>query len=228
MTKDVQLEPRPLNEEIEFILHTAGTYLEKVPAKKDILSMFAGIRPLVKSGDAKNTVAMSRDHTIHISKSGLLTIAGGKWTTYRQMAKECVDHAVALADLAMVPCGTEELNIHGYHKRPERYGEFAIYGADAPAVEELIRTDPGRGERLHPKLSTRAGEVLWAVRFEAARTVDDFLARRTRCLLLNARAARESAPTVASLMAAELGRDQHWVQEQIKEFEKISEIYLPP
>ena len=224
---EIELEPRPMAEEIDFILETAGHYLEKVPSRLDILSVFTGIRPLVKTADEKNTAALSRDHIIHISDSGLLTVAGGKWTTYRLMAKVCVNYALSLAGLESKPCITEQLNIHGFHKMPEKFGEFALYGSDAPAVQDLVRADPIREERLHPALPARVGEVIWAVRFEAARTVDDFLARRTRSLLLNARAASETAPKVASIMAKELGRSHKWASDQIKSFRKISRIYLP-
>jgi len=224
---EIELEPRPMAEEIDFILETAGQYLEKVPSRQDILSVFAGIRPLVKTADEKNTAALSRDHIIHISKSGLLTIAGGKWTTYRLMAKVCVNYALSLAGLESKPCITEQLNIHGFHKTPEKFGEFALYGSDAPAVQDLVRADPIREDRLHPALPARVGEVIWAVRFEAARTVDDFLARRTRSLLLNARVASETAPKVASIMAKELGRGHKWENEQTESFRKISKIYMP-
>ena len=220
------LEPCPLDEEIEFILETAGIYLDKAPSRGDILSVFTGVRPLVKMGEAKSTAALSRDHTIHISNSGLLTIAGGKWTTYRQMAKDCVNYAADLAGLAPRPCATERLNIHGFHKTPEKFGDLALYGADAPAIQDLFRADPTRKELLHPDMKARVGEVIWATRFEAARTVDDFLARRTRSLLLNARAAREMAPKVATLMAKELGRNQEWANEQVEAFNRISGLYL--
>ena len=224
---EIDLEPLPMAEEIDFILETAGHYLEKIPSSKDILSVFTGIRPLVKTADEKNTAALSRDHIIHISNSGLLTIAGGKWTTYRLMAKVCVNYALSLAGLESKPCITEQLNIHGFHRTPEKFGEFALYGSDAPAVQDLVRGDPIRQDRLHPALPARVGEVIWAVRFEAARTVDDFLARRTRSLLLNARAAGETAPKVASIMAKELGRGHKWTRDQIESFRKISRIYLP-
>ncbi len=224
---NIELEPRPMAEEIDFILETAGHYLEKIPSRQDILSVFTGIRPLVKTADEKNTAALSRDHIIHISNSGLLTIAGGKWTTYRLMAKACVNYALSLAGLESKPCITEQLNIHGFHKTPEKFGEFALYGSDAPAVQDLVRADPIRQDRLHAALPARVGEVIWAVRFEAARNVDDFLARRTRSLLLNARAASETAPKVASIMAKELGRSHKWAKDQIESFRKISRIYLP-
>jgi glycerol-3-phosphate dehydrogenase len=224
---EIELEPRPMAEEIDFILETAGEYLEKIPSREDILSVFTGIRPLVKTGDGKNTAALSRDHIIHISNSGLITIAGGKWTTYRLMAKICVNYALSLAGLESKPCVTKQLNIHGFHKTPEKFGELALYGSDAPAIQDLMRADPIRKERLHPELPARVGEVIWAVRFEAARTVDDVLARRTRSLLLNARAASETAPKVASIMAKELGRDHKWESEQVDLFRKISKLYLP-
>jgi glycerol-3-phosphate dehydrogenase len=224
---ETELEPRPTTDEIDFVLETAGAYLEKDPTREDILSVFTGIRPLIKSGNETNTAELSREHIIHISNSGLLTIAGGKWTTYRLMAKLCVNHALSLADLESRPCETKMLNIHGYHKTPEKFEEYAFYGSDAPVIQDLMRSDHEHKEKLHPALRARVGEVIWAVRFEAARTVDDFLARRTRSLQLNARAAREMAPRVASLMAKELGRDDKWEREQIESFHKISENYLP-
>jgi glycerol-3-phosphate dehydrogenase len=224
---DTSLEPQAFAEEIDFILETAGMYLQKAPSRKDILSLFAGIRPLVRASDDKNTASLSRDHTIIISNSGLLTVAGGKWTTYRQMAEDCVRHAATLAGLEAIPCATKRLNIHGYHKSPQKFGALSLYGSDAPAIQDLLRVDTARKEPIHPALAALGGEVVWAVRFEAARTVDDFLARRTRSLFLNARAAVEAAPKVAALMAAELGHDAQWEKEQIAAFEKISRRYLP-
>ena len=170
---------------------------------------------------------LSRDHTILISSSGLLTIAGGKWTTYRQMAETCVNHAATLAGLESVPCVTKRLNIHGYHKSPQKFGSLALYGSDAPAIQDLIRADVSRRERLHPDLAVLAGEVLWATRFEAARTADDFLARRTRSLFLNARAAMLMAPKVAALMAKELGKNRQWEIDQVESFQRLGKKYLP-
>ncbi len=221
------LEPKPFQEEIDFIIETASEYLERKPSRTDILSVFTGIRPLVKADGTVSTAALSREHTIHISSSGLLTITGGKWTTYRTMAREAVDHAATLADLETRPCPTKDLRIHGYCAEPEALGEFQAYGADAPALEQLCRSKPQWNERLHPALPVRAGEVIWSVRHEMARTVDDFLARRCRALFLNARAAVEMAPRVAALMAAELGRNEQWQRDQVGEFERIARNYLP-
>ncbi len=221
------LEPSPLPEEIDFVLETAGEYLQKAPSRNDILSVFTGIRPLVKQSDDKNTAALSRDHVILISNSGLLTMAGGKWTTYRQMAETCVDHAATLAGLESKPCATRQLNIHGYHKNSQKFGDLALYGSDAPAIQDFLRADRLRQEPLHADFSVLAGEVVWATRFEAARTVDDFLARRTRCLFLNARAAAQSAPKVARLMAQELENTKQWENEQVESFCRIGARYLP-
>ncbi|HYV03638.1 MAG TPA: glycerol-3-phosphate dehydrogenase/oxidase [Blastocatellia bacterium] len=220
------LEPRPLEEEIEFILETAGQYLEKPPSRSDVLSVFVGIRPLVKSGNAGNTSALSRDHTIHIDGSGLLTIAGGKWTTYRNMAEDCVNQAATLARLPEKPCVTKDLNIHGFHRQAEKFGSLKLYGSDALAIQDLIRSDPSRGEALHAALPYCGAEVIWATRTEMARTVEDVLARRTRALFLNARAAIEMAPRVAELMAKELVRDNAWKSEQIRSFRELANGYL--
>ena len=220
------LEPRPLEEEIEFILETASQYLEKAPARSDVLSVFVGIRPLVKSGNATNTSALSRDHTIHIDSSGLLTIAGGKWTTYRNMAEDCVNQAATLARLPEKQCVTRDLNIHGFHRQAEKFGSLRLYGSDALAIQDLIHSDPDRGEPLHPALPYCGAEVIWATRSEMARTVEDVLARRTRSLFLNARAAIEMAPRVAELMAKELGRDDAWESEQVRSFEQLAKGYL--
>jgi glycerol-3-phosphate dehydrogenase len=223
---ETPLEPVALDQEIEFMLETAGLYLEKKPARADILSVFAGIRPLAKSREGANTAALSRDHMIHIDKSGLLSIAGGKWTTYRNMAQGCVDQAATLANLPDKPCVTRSLNIHGCHANAATFGPLAFYGADAPAIGGLA----GANVNLDPELPYVEAEVTWAAREEMARTVEDVLARRTRALFLNARAAVRMAPRVAALLAGELGRDARWQEDQVKAFNKVAAGYLiqPP
>jgi glycerol-3-phosphate dehydrogenase len=222
-----ELEPRPLPEEIDFILETTEGYLARQPARSDILSAFAGIRPLVKSGDHGSTSALSRDHSIMVSNAGLLSIAGGKWTTYRKMAEDCVDHAIPIGGLEERPCLTRELRIHGCPTHQEDLGELDDYGSDAPFLLQLITDRPELAARLHEALPIRAVQVVWAVRREMARTVDDVLARRTRALQLNARAAQAMAPEVARIMAAELGRDAEWEQSQVRAFTTLAEGYLP-
>ena len=216
------VEPRPLDEEIEFILDTAKRYLTRPPSRADVLAVYVGLRPLVK-GDGK-TSALSRDHVIHVDTSGLLTITGGKWTTYRHMAEDCVDHAITLGKLRDEPCPTRNLRIHGYMRDAEELGHLAVYGTDADAIRTLAH-DPVLAARLHPELPYIAAEVIWAARAEMARTVEDVLARHTRALFLNAQAACEMAEQVARLLAAELDHDNAWVEAQVKEFQELAGQY---
>ena len=223
---ELKLEPKAFDEEIDFILHTSQKYLHKAPTRGDILSVFAGIRPLVKEGRATNTAALSRGHTIEINNAGLLTVTGGKWTTYRRMAEDAVNHAIMLADLPEKPCLTKELKIHGFSEDTSQPGEFSFYGSDAREIKKMIEADKSLGEKLHPALLYTVAEVVWAVKNEMARTVEDVLARRTRALFLNARAAIEMAPAVAHIMAKELDQDEHWQAQQIDSFTKIAQNYL--
>jgi glycerol-3-phosphate dehydrogenase len=222
----IQLEPRPMEEEIDFILTNAAQYLTKQPSRSDVLSVFAGLRPLVKVGDAKSTAALSRDHTILISNSGLLTIAGGKWTTYRKMAQDAVDQAETMAGFEERRCTTEHLQIHGWTKQKIDAPSLRVYGADAAAIQELAEAEPALAEKLHPELPYIAAEVVWAVRQEMARTIEDVLARRTRALLLGARASIEAAPKVAELMARELGADEKWKSDSVAKFEAVAQGYV--
>ncbi len=223
---DLPLEPLPLPEEIDFLLRHARRYLTKDPLTRDIKSVFAGIRPLVKAEDDKATATLSRDHTILISKSGLLTITGGKWTTYRKMAEDTVNHAAMLAGLEERPCTTENLQLHGSQQNVEATQPFAMYGADAASLQRLVLTDATLAQPLHVDLPYLAGEVVWAVRQEMARTVEDVLARRTRALLLDARASIAIAPRVAALMAKELGHDENWQKQQVKAYEELAKGYV--
>jgi glycerol-3-phosphate dehydrogenase len=220
------LEPVAMEQEIEFVLETAGQYLEKAPRREDVLSVFAGIRPLVRSSNSIATAALSRDHVIHIDTSGLMSIAGGKWTTYRHMAEDCVDQAATLAQLPECACVTHHLKIHGFHADAGQFGDLAVYGSDATEIRKLIKADPKLGRKLYPTLPNTAAEVIWAVRHEMARTVEDALARRMRVLFLNARAALEMAPTVAELMASELDWDRGQKEKQLMAFQAIGRNYV--
>ncbi|MFT4112055.1 glycerol-3-phosphate dehydrogenase/oxidase [Silvibacterium sp.] len=220
-------EPLPFAEEIEFVLETAGEYLSRRPTREDVLSVYVGIRPLVKAAgsDSGKTSALSRDHTIHIDTSGLLTIVGGKWTTYRHMAEDTVNHCITLGNLADNPCVTRELHIHGYLQDSSTLGGLAVYGADAEDIRALVQKDSSLGKQLHPALPMIAAEVVWAVREEMARNLEDVLSRRNRALLLNAHAAVEMAPEVARLMAAELDKPASWAQEQVDSFNELARQY---
>ena len=224
------LEPVAMEQEIEFILATAAQYLTKAPTRDDVLSVFAGIRPLVGAGagttSAVRTAALSRDHVIHIDRSGLVTVCGGKWTTYRHMAEDCVDQAATLAQLPEKPCVTHHLNIHGFHSAAKQFGPLAVYGSDAYEIRKLVDADAGLGERLHPALPYVKAEVVWAARHEMARTVEDILARRTRALFLNARAALGMAPAVADLMASELTWDDSTRTQQLATFREVASNYV--
>lgn len=222
-----EIEPRAHEQEIEFILETARNYLENPPRREDILSVFAGIRPLVKADNAQNTAALSRDHTIEIDKANLLTITGGKWTTYRRMAEDAINQAAALAGLPAKKCVTENLKIHGAVELKKDTEDLSIYGADAAEIRKIIAENPELGEKLHADLPYRKAEIIWAVRNEMAETVEDVLARRTRALFINARAAMEIAPQVAELMAEESGKKsaEIWIQEQIQIFGETAQHY---
>ena len=161
---EATLEPSAQEEEIEFILKTAGQYLHKAPSRADVLSVFTGIRPLVTGGKASNTAALSRDHTIRIDASGLLSIAGGKWTTYRHMAEDCVNQAATLGQLPERACVTRQLNIHGFHPHPEKFGQLSFYGSDAAAIRELMEKVPELAQPLTRELPYVGAEVVWAGR----------------------------------------------------------------
>jgi glycerol-3-phosphate dehydrogenase len=221
--------PLPFEEEIQFILDTAAQYLSRPPKRSDVLSVYVGIRPLVKAnGASMKTSSLSRDHTIHVDNSGLLTIVGGKWTTYRHMAEDCVNHAITLGELKDVPSGTHDLKIHGYKEGVESLDSLGVYGSDGEKILALAAADKRLSQRLHPELPYIAAEVIWAVREEMARNVDDVLSRRTRALFLNARAAIDMAPGVAKLMAEELGTKQDWIDQQLQQFDDLARKYLLP
>jgi len=223
----VELEPSPMEQEIDFILETAGQYLDRPPGRQDILSAWAGIRPLVRSAAGASTASLSRDHSIHIDPSGLLTIAGGKWTTYRRMAEDCVNQAAVLAELEERPCVTRHLRVHGYHHHSAKFAHLSVYGSDALPILDMVRAHPERGAALSVSLPYLEAEVIWAARWEMARSVEDVLARRTRALQLNARAALEMAPRVAELLARELGRDSAWQSREVSEFAAMAANYIP-
>ncbi len=194
-------EPRALEQEIDFILRTAAGYLAKPPCRHDILSVFTGIRPLLRSAAASSTASLSREHAIVTDAAGMITVTGGKWTTYRKMAEDTVDKAVEMSGFENRACRTKNLPI------------------EAPPEAER------GGGRLHSNLPYTRSDVLRAVRSQMARTVEDVLSRRTRALLLNARAAVEISEPVAEIMAEELGKDDHWCVEQVRQFTELSETY---
>ena len=222
----ISTEPRALEEEREFLMKHAARYLTRDPQPSDVLSIYAGLRPLVKHAGAKNTAVLSRDHTILISDSGLITITGGKWTTYRQMGEDVVNRAEEVAGIGKHPCETETLRLHGWTEEQSSAMHWNVYGADAGEIEALIKADASLAETIHPRLEYTKAEIVWQVRKEMARTVEDVLARRTRALLLDARAAIEAAPVVAQIMAQELGKDAAWMAGSVAQFGDLARGYV--
>ncbi|WP_430973638.1 FAD-dependent oxidoreductase [Sunxiuqinia rutila] len=222
------LEPCALEEEVDFILDQAGQYLSKQPTRSDVLSVFAGLRPLAAptNGDDQKTKEISRSHKIYQADSGLLTITGGKWTTYREMAEEVVDRAIGIGDLPARSCVTADMKLHGYAVQEPESGWDYVYGSDREKLRLLEQADATNKELLHPDYTFRVSHVLWAVREEMAQTVEDVLARRVRALFLDARAAIEMAPRVAAILASELGKSNEWVNEQVTTFNRLAKCYL--
>ena len=207
-------EPKPFPQEIEFLLQTLEEYCGRRPSPSECLSVFAGIRPLAKGNKQQATKKLSRDHTIEVSGSGLVTITGGKWTTYRHMAEDCVDQVSKLAGLEFAPTRTQNIRLDRTQADRERLTINDSTGNqnDVPILKSL-------------KISKN--DLICGVRFEFARTVEDLLSRRTRALFLNVEAAKTLAPMAAGILADELGRDETWKRAQIDAFHELAKTYSP-
>ena len=222
--KKCEYEPKALDEEISFILSTLNNYLNKHVLRSDILSVFVGLRPLsISKNNHKKTREISRGHKILISDSNLISITGGKWTTFRKMAEETIDKVISLGMLEEKKCLTDNIKIHGAEIVDLPH---SIYGSDFKYIKKLSMEHPEYSEKIHPTLKYTKAEVVWSIRNEFARTVEDVLARRTRALFLNAQASVAAAPVVAKLLAKELEKDENWVQNQIKVFSELAENYI--
>jgi len=221
------LEPKALETEVDFVLSNANAYLTKRVSRKDVLSVFAGLRPLAAPKDtSEKTKEISRSHKIIVSDSGLLSIIGGKWTTYRRMAQDTINKAIKLKMLPDRECVTHRLKIHGAIETNDRSNHLYVYGSDISAITTLILEAPELGDKIHLDFPYLKAEVVWAVRFEMARTVEDVLARRVRMLFLNARVAVEAVPIVAALIARELLKEANWEKQQVAHFKKIAQQYI--
>ncbi len=219
------LEPVALDKEVQFILSTMRQYMTNAPDEKDVLSVFAGLRPLAApQKDTNSTKEISRDHKLIVSESGLITITGGKWTTYRKMGEETVNKAIETGGLKAAACNTKNIRIHGCTSPSKTH--MAVYGTDEININQLIQESPALNQKLVDHLPHTEAEVVWVVRHEMARTVEDVLARRLRMLFLDAHAALEAAPRVARLMAAELQKDESWINTQIDNFTRLANRYM--
>ncbi len=219
-------EPIALEEEIEFILLHFNEYTSSAITRKDVLSVFAGLRPLVKSSNQTSTSLASRDHTILVSKSNLITITGGKWTTYRKMAKDAVNNAAFVAKLPIVKCSTRNLRLHGYSKSLHYGDRFSAYGSDATVIHSIIQEQPHLAAKVHPNFDYCYAEIVFSVQFEMAMTIEDILARRSRLLLLDAQATIDAAPVVAAFMRNLFAEDNQWEEEQLSSFLQLANGYL--
>jgi glycerol-3-phosphate dehydrogenase len=221
------LEPQAGEDEVDFLLEHAARYLTKDPTRKDIKSIFAGIRPLVNSGETTQTAEISRDHFLFVSESGLITITGGKWTTYRKMAEDTIDKAQVVGNLSEQPCKTRNLHIHGWQENGDKDNVLSCYGSDRVKLQSLIEDNVELGKKIHPALPYPMAVVPLAVQDEMALTLEDILCRRTRSILLDAQASLEAAPLVAKLMAAEMSLSEKWQQQQLDAYRKLCQNYLP-
>jgi len=221
------LEPVALEKEIDFILETVGQYLQIAPSKEDILTVFAGLRPLAASQNNKEkTKEISRDHKIIISSSGLITITGGKWTTYRKMADDTIKSAIKNGLVPVSVCQTNKIPIHGFTTVVEN-SHLDIYGSDAEKIKLLQKKNGWMQEQIIAEMPYTKAEIVWCIRYEMARTIEDLLARRLRILFLDARAAMKAAPVVGEILRKELLQTEEWKQSQITNFLKLAKGYLP-
>lgn len=223
----VCMEPKALEEEIDFLVEHSARYLCKAPTRADVRSVFVGIRPLIAADqDGCKTSALSRDHYLTISPNKLLTIAGGKWTTYRHMAEDCIDNAIKMGGHTFRPSPTKHLKLHGYTEEYDHNDHMHVYGSEAAEIKALAREFPELNESMSEGLPYSWLEVVWAARNEWAQTVSDVLCRRTRALILNAKAAAAAAPKTAEIMARELGKDEKWIREQVEHFNTLARNYI--
>lgn len=223
------LDPIALESEIKFVLNTIETYLKKKPKRDDVLSVFAGLRPLAAPKDKnEKTKEVSRSHKVLVSHTKLISIIGGKWTTYRKMGEDVIDKAIEVHKLPFKESRTRNLEIHGNVESnvPSKEKHLYIYGSDVDAIKSLQSENKDYKRKIHKDYDYTVAEVIWSVRNEMARTVEDVLARRVRLLFLDAKAAIEAAPTVAEIMAKELNKDKNWIEKQVTDFKDLAKNYI--
>ena len=219
-------EPKALEEEIEFVISHFNRYCNTSIQRKDIKTVYAGLRPLIKRGDGEKTSILSRDHTIIVSKSGLVSVIGGKWTTYRKMAQDAINNAVFVSKMDKKECNTKTLPIGFWDWPIDKTNHWHVYANNAKKIKKIAEEKESWNEKIHPLFPHIKAEVIWFIRNEMAMTVEDVLARRTRILFLNASAAMEAAPIVAELMMIEMNKNKEWGKNQINSFTIVAKEYL--
>jgi glycerol-3-phosphate dehydrogenase len=226
LVEKAKLEPEALSKEVDFILETAKAYLNAAPTRQDVKAVFAGLRPLAAPREGSHkTKEISRSHKVIVSKSNLVSIIGGKWTTFRKMGEDTVEEFPKITGKTLPPSTSAQIRYHGFTQTPLN-GHWKGYGTDAQHIQTMIRDNPELGQKLHPNYPYTHAEVVWSTRNEMARKVEDMLSRRIRVLLLDARTALEMAPKVADLMAKELGKDEKWIAAELENFKKLAYKYL--
>jgi glycerol-3-phosphate dehydrogenase len=222
-----ELEPLAEEKEVEYILATARLYMDHPPGRSDVQAVFTGLRPLAApAAEGKKTKEISRGHKILVSRGGLITLTGGKWTTYRKMAEDVVNKAAKQAVLPVKESVTIALRIHGYQEEVNHSDPLYWYGSDLEKIRQMINRQPELGNHISDRIQLIVAQVVWAVRQEMARTLEDCLSRRIRALQLDARECIRIAPEVASLMANELGKDKAWEKEQVEAFTALAHKHL--
>jgi glycerol-3-phosphate dehydrogenase len=221
---EAKYEPKALSDEVDFILSNAGEYMTSKPSKKDIKSIYVGLRPLAVSDNKESTKEISRHHKIKISTSGLISILGGKWTTYRKIGEDAVDSAISVGGLKSSKSISENLPIHGYNEKVNFKDPLHVYGTDLKKILKLTN-DPNGNKSLSEKLYITKNQILWAIQKEMALTLEDILARRTRCLFLNVLETEKLIDQVLDIMAFELKQDGTWKKEQKISFLSLTKKY---
>ena len=213
-----------MKDEIEFILNNASQYMSVKPNISDIKSVFAGLRPLAATSNKKSTKEVSRSHKIDIAPSGLISVLGGKWTTYRKIAEDAINAAISINKLKKKKCKTQKTKLFGYKKRVEWSDPMHVYGSLKKEVEALGRKTDNIS--LSDKIYITNNIIEWSIIHEMALTLEDVLARRTRCIFLDAKESKRIAPKVADKMAEVLDKDQKWIDEELKNFNKLIKNYI--
>ena len=222
--KKASEEPKALNEEIDFILKNAGKYMSVKPKRDDIKSVFAGLRPLAATSNKQSTKEVSRSHKIDISPSGLISVLGGKWTTYRKIAEDALNTAISINKLKKKKCKTERTKLFGFKRNVSWSDPMHVYGSMKKKVESLGGVNDNKS--LSKKFYVSNNIIEWSIIHEMALTVEDILARRTRCVFLDSKESKRISPVVAQKMADVLGEDDKWIDAELKKFNKLIKNYI--